>query len=295
MKLRYCVLFAFILSTALMAADVNWTGPITVTPANPSVGDHVTIKARVSVLNGNLDNLTVAGKIDGNTVYSNTFTNITAPKTLIITVNWTAAHTTKMARLQGQPSNVKVEFSFSSTSPVNTNANSIEAVIPVKDAQPTLNQGQNITQQTPKMDLGPCYENQNATTDLIPTEFSFNYTKFGKFSYKVSLKNTGPRCVKSFHYKITYLLNGVETVYKTFELPAGADGWALKANETRTITRTFDRHELPYQAFQTSIDSSVQEISFNFVLKLTIDSDNEVSETNEMNNVIEKNLSWIED
>jgi hypothetical protein len=295
MKIRFCFLFVFIISSVLMAVDVNWTGPITFTPANPAVGDSVIIKARFSVMNGSVQNLMLIGTIDGNNSYSKIYPSIMGPKSMIVTVNWTAAHSTKMMRLQGQPSKVKVEFRFNSKIPVTTNSNTIETTILVKDAAPTIIPGQNITQRKPELNLGPCYENASGTTDLVPVALSFTYVQYGKFTYKIVYKNTGPRCLKNVRMKITYPLNGVETLYKEFNLSPLADGWAIKAGETRTITGNFDRHDLPYQAFQTSIDSEVQEISFSIDLKLILDPADEVAETNEGNNTLVKHLTWVED
>jgi hypothetical protein len=296
MKIRYCFLFVFIMSSALMAVDVNWSGPITFTPAAPAVGDNVIIKARFTVMNGSVQNLMLTGTIDGNTVYSKIYPSITGPKTMIVTVNWTAAHSTKIMRQQGQPSNVKVEFRFSSKIPVTTNTDTIETTIPVKDAPPALGIGQNVSQKKPDFTLAPCYANADGTTDLVPVEFSFKYIKFGKFSYTVSIKNTGPRCLKILRYKITYPLNDVDTTFAEHSFPDKPDGWVIYADETRTIHGTFDRHTIPYQAFQTSIDSEVQEISFSIGgLKLVVDPLMEVVETNEANNVIETGLHWVED
>lgn len=286
----------FIMSSALMAVDVNWSGPITFTPASPAVGDNVIIKTRFTVMNGSVQNLMLTGAIDGNTVYSKIYPSITGPKTMIVTVNWTAAHSTKMMRLEGQPSNVKVEFRFSSKIPVTTNTDTVEATIPVKDALPTLGIGQNVSQKKPDFTLAPCYENANGTTDLIPVNFSFKYIQFGKFTYTVTIKNTGPRCVNKLRYKITYPYNGVDTVYKEYSFPAKQDGWVISAGETRSMQATFDRHDLPYQVFHTSIDSEEQEITFSIDgLKLVIDPLMEVVETNEANNVYETGLHWVED
>jgi len=278
-----------------MAVDVNWSGPVTFTPAAPAVGDNVIIKARFTVMNGSVQNLMLTGAIDGNTVYTKIYPSITGPKTMIITVNWTAAHSTKIMRLEGQPSNVKVEFRFGSKIPVTTSADTIETTIPVKDALPALGIGQNVSQKKPDFTLAPCYANADGTTDLVPVELSFSYIQYGKFTYKIVYKNTGPRCLKNVRMKITYPVNGVDTLYKEFNPPPLADGWVIKAGETRTITGSFDRHDLPIQAFHQDIDSELQEITFSIDLKLTLDPLMEVVETNESNNTLVKHLTWVED
>jgi hypothetical protein len=298
MKIKYFLLFVFAISSALMAANVNWSGSITFTPANPAVGDNVTIEARFAVMNGTVNNINVIGKIDGKTVYSNLFPSTTGPQTITIPVTWTAAHSTKMSRLKGKPSKVKVEFSFSTPDTIETKGYSTETLITVKDAiiSPITGIGQNVSQAQPDFELAPCAANANGTTDLVPVEFSFKYLQYGKFQYTIGIKNTGPRCVKKFHYKITYLYNGVDTVYREAAFPVKPNGWALEAGETHTIKATFDRHDLPYGIFHTSIDSEVQEISFTLNgLKLVVDFTMEVNETNETNNVYEKSLHWVED
>jgi hypothetical protein len=246
-------------------------------------------------MNGSVQNLMLTGTIDGNTVYSKIYPSITGPKSMIVTVNWTAAHSTKMMRLQGQPSNVKVEFRFNSKIPVTTNSNTIEATIPVKDAAPTLGIGQNLSQKKSDFTLAPCYENANGTTDLVPVEFSFNKTGYSNFTYKIVYKNTGPRCLKNVRLKITYPYSGVDTLYKEFLHSAGADGWAIKAGETRTQTGTFQKNQIPEQAYTKDIDSQLQEITYSINFKLILDPANEVAETNEGNNTLVKHLTWVED
>lgn len=296
MKIKYCLFFVLAISSALMAANVTWTGPITFTPANPFVGDNVTIQASLIVKNGVVNNIDVTGKIDGKIVYSNLFPIVNNQQTITFPVNWIAAHSTKMMRKQGQPSKVKVEFSFSTTDAVGTTGYSTETFITVSDALSATGIPQNLSQNQPNVELTPCYANANGTTDLKPVKFSFKYIKYGKFLYTVGIKNEGPRCVKKLQCKITYYLNGVDNVYKEFSFLPRTNGWVLEAGETRYMQMTFNRKDLPLTAFTISNDSETQESFFTLDgLKLVVDFTMEVVETDETNNVYRTVLNWVED
>lgn len=295
MKIKLLLLIALSFASALTAADVSWVGPITFNPANPAVGDNVRIQVRFSVMKGTVENLNVMGTVDGDMIYSKTFVKITGPKSTGITVNWKAAHYTKIMRQQGQPSNIKVVFSFTQAGIHPSPDQTIEATIPVSDPAPGTGGNQNITQQQPNLVLDPCFENADGNTDLVPLEFSFKSIGSNKFSYKIVYKNIGPRCLKSVFLKITYPYNGVDTIYKQF-LHLPQDGlWAIKAGETKTQTGTFQRTEIPDQAYSKYIDSEAQEITYKITFKLTLDPNSEIQETDESNNVILKNHSWVED
>jgi hypothetical protein len=188
---------------------------------------------------------------------------------------------------------VAVEFTFSTSQPHQTQGATVQGVIVVQDglARPGLPEGT----QPGGLVLNDCQAHVLGQTDIELVSVDFTYKIFGKFSYRIVFRNAGPRCLRSLKFRISYPHQGQDRTYEEIVVPAGADGWLIKAGETRSFTGEFDRHKIPSDAFIKEVDSEVQEISFMLNgLKITLDPGNEISETNEGNNTKTINLSWVE-
>jgi len=301
MKRLLLVILAFALAApAFCAISVNWVPEITVQPAAPRVGQTVTIKARFTVAGGTVYNLRIVGKVDGTVKYSQVFAGITGPVTKNININWTAKHSTMYARLAGQPSNVLIKFEMD---PINMgpttpySGKKVEKSIKVYDAAPMLQARPRLVRTVrPKVQIPPCIANNNKTTDIVPTRFKLENTGYKQFRMTMKYENTGPRCVPSVKWRVTYQDNGVTKILKQGEHnPIGSKLYALEAGQSKYFLFAFYKSDFSPTAFETSVDQEEREIRFDIDLKFTVDWNNAVVETNEGNNSITKHLSWIED
>jgi hypothetical protein len=273
---------------------------ITVTPTAPRVGQTVTIKARFTVAGGTVNNLRIVGKVDGTVKYNHVFASITGPVTKIITINWTAKHSTRQARLVGQPSSVLIKFemdpiSMGPTTPYS--GKDVEKSIKVYDAALMLQARPRLIRTVrPQIQIPPCVANNNKTTDLVPILFKLENTGNKQFRMTMKYKNTGPRCVPSVKWRVTYQDNGVTKVLKHGEhKPIGSKLYALEAGQSKYFLFAFYKRDFSPTAFDTYVDQEEREIRFDINLKFTVDWNNAVMETSEGNNSIIKHLSWIED
>lgn len=301
MKKLLLVILAFTLAApAFCAISVSWIPEITVTPTAPRVGQQVTIRARFTVAGGTVNNLRIVGKVDGTVKYNHVFASITGPVSKTITINWTAKHSTRHARLAGQPSNVLVEFemdplSMGPTTPYS--GKKVEKSIKVYDAAPMLQARPRVIRAVrPQIQIPPCVANNNKTTDLVPTLFNLEKTGYRQFRMTMKYRNTGPRCVHSVKWRVTYQANGVTKVLKHGEhKPVGSKLYTLEAGKSKYFMFAFYKSDFAPMAFETYVDQEEREIKFDIDLKFTVDWNNAVMETNESNNSITKHLSWIED
>ncbi len=298
-KLSLVVALLLILTASSYAIDIKWN-PLNVNPAEAIVGQQVVIKAPLTVLNGSVNNLKVIGKVDGQIVYNHTFATLQGPTSQIITVNWTAAHSKVMPHIIGQPSNVKIEFIVdpqNTSGDSNTSDNRVEKIIKVRDGFQQPGPMTNVKIKKPGLVIlkDPCIAARNDTTDLVPIEFKFNRTGFHKFYYSMKYKNTGPRCVKSVKWRVTYMDQGVQKVLAQGEhKPVGGKLFALKAGDVKLFGRSFDRVDLPQTAFERNPISEEMTMEYSIDFTFTVDFDNGVNETNEGNNSIVKHLKWDE-
>lgn len=296
------VLFLFVITAFSFAVDVQFAGPVILNPSPANVGQSVQVRANFYVPEGGVTNLKLICKINNAIVMEKFYPQLNGPSSYIKAFTWTAAHSTTSPRMPGQPSNVKVEFILDPDNSVTDEdrSNNVNiGYLQVKEVM-TLNTtpGTVTTATLPgKISLGPCYDNQNGTTDLHPIDMTFTKIGWDKFRWRVNISNEGPRCVKSVKWELWYFNHTTSQVLKLQQgeiKPNKKFDWAIEANKVAFVIGTFERDDVPGNAYIKHIDSSVQEIDYEIEFWFKIDTGEEVPETNENNNNLFHWHKWTE-
>jgi len=296
------VLFITVLfGITALAVDIQFSGPVIINPSTAIVGQSVSVRVNFFVPTGGVDNLKLIGKIDNKVVLDKFYPHLDGNKSYVKTVSWTAAHATSTPRLIGRPSNVKIEFVLDPAGTVNdTNRSNNTNIgwVKVKDGVVALNPTLKIKKPSyKKVNLGPCYTNTNAPTDLVPVEMRFRKKTSTVFSWGLKYRNDGDRCIKKFKWMLFYEnhTTGMLVILKQGEVKSSKPlGWAIEGNKTGNIVGTFHVGDVPDSAYDKYIDSEVQEIDWKIKFIFKIDWDNKITETNESNNILYHTHRWTD-
>jgi hypothetical protein len=133
--------------------------------------------------------------------------------------------------------------------------------------------------------LDPCIASQNRDTDLVLENVRFEGTPGNpnQYHYYFEIRNTGPRCITSLSWKM---------IGRTFCCKACPSS---KYDSSRGM---FVLHSGEYKSFQGTLTNNKEIVACGFdiynsnrfaAVKIIVDPNNDVQETNEGNNALPNN------
>ncbi len=224
------LIFFMIASLSLFATDIGLGPSINFVPANPHVGDTVSIQTGILSVGGISKNVRIITKMGNTVIYNHLYPEFAANNAVSINVNWVATlgtHTVKFLIDSVDPStpdtntaNNEVSKTFTILAQVTTVGRSPGTLNPLGSP------GQ-LTRTSPVANLAlqPCFAHQNEPTDLAVSDF--HVTQFSSTQWKITAKirNNGQRCLKSVLWRVENL--GKIVVTKR-EGSTNNPGWVLQ-------------------------------------------------------------------
>jgi hypothetical protein len=225
-------------------------------------------------------NVKIIAGIDDNVIYQHTYSQINANQSAIASFNWNASAGRHTVFFKLDPEN-KIAESCETD-------NSLSRLFDVNPAY-----GSPVV-QVPAARKRPIVEcPQSGAMDIEAVSLSFarvSYTNQSNVGYIVKWKNNGVQCISSIHWHlIDVVTNGEIYVYKAY-VP-NSKGYALPGE---IITQEGFVYRKDLHIGVCSIDHGFlpDEYFGCSTLKLVLDYDNQIIETNESNNETEGTIRW---
>jgi hypothetical protein len=223
-------------------------------------------------------NVKIAVGIDNNVLHQFTYAKIYPNHNVVVSFNWNASAGRHTVFYKIDPENKIPEScetdNYLSRS-INVNPISVTPIVQIP--------------QPEKKPIVECPE--NGTDDLEAVSLSFNQINPSNVHYEVKWKNNGMKCVHSVNWHLIDIVNGREIyVYKAY-VPNGK-GYALPGE---VVVQTGVIYKKDLHVGTCSIDNGFLPDTYYACskLKLVLDYDHLVNETNESNNETEGTIKYF--
>jgi hypothetical protein len=277
-KFLAIVIFFMVGSLALFTADIRLGPTINFVPANPHVGDTVSIQTGILSVGGISKNVRIITKMGNTVIFNQLYPEFADNNAVSINVNWVATlgtHTVKFL----------IDSVDASTPDTNTTNNEVSktftilAQITSAGRSPgTVNQPGSpghLTRTSPVANLAlqPCFTHQNEPTDLAVSDF--HVAQFSATQWKITAKirNNGQRCLKSVLWRVENL--GKIVVTKREGSPSNP-GWVLQNADEISVEKIVNADANP-ATFPANGHTMTR-------FKIIVDPDHEISDPTPGNN-----------